>query len=114
MGTFTNTSQFTPVSDPPAVSRGGGKRELRLKAKLTASASYATGGETVTIPAPSGYTLYELRVTSQPPAFVREWRWDGSTSTPKLLAYDAVNTQEANATDVSADVLFVEAVYTQP
>jgi hypothetical protein len=114
MGTFTNTSQFTPVSTPPAISRGGGKRELVLKAKVTGSASYATGGDTLSVPAPSGYTLYEVRVTSQPSTFIREWRWDQNVSTPKLIAYDAVNTQEGNATDVSADVLFIEAVFVQP
>jgi hypothetical protein len=112
MGTFTNTSQFTPVSEPPAVSRGGGKRELVLRAKLTGSASYATGGDTVTLPAPDGYTLYELRVTSQPPA-TRTYVWDQSTSAPKLIAFDAFATQEANATNVSADVIFVEAIYVQ-
>lgn len=114
MGTFTNTTQFAPVSVQPAVSRGGGSRELRLRGKVTGSSSYATGGDTLSVPAPSGYTLAEVRITSQPSTFVREWRWDQSTSTPKLLAYDAVNTQEANATDVSADVLFVELLYTQP
>ena len=114
MGTFTNTTQFSPVSNEPAVSRGGGKRELCLRGKVTGSASYATGGDTLSVPAPSGYTLAEVRITSQPATFVREWRWDQSTSTPKLLAFDAVNTQEGNATDVSADVLFVELLYTQP
>ena len=114
MGTFTNTTQFAPVSNEPAVSRGGGKRELHLRGKVTGSASYATGGDTLSVPAPSGYTLAEVIITSQPSTFVREWRWNQDTASPKLLAYDAVNTQEGSTTDVSADVLFVELRYTQP
>lgn len=114
MGTLANTVEFRPVSTPPAVSRGGGSRELRLRGKVTGSASYATGGDTLTVPAPSGYTLAEVIITSQPATFVREWRWNQDTSTPKLLAFDAVNTQEGSTTDVSADVLFVELRYTQP
>ncbi len=45
MGTFTNTEQFKPVSVQPAVSRGGGSRELRLRGKVTGTASYATVGD---------------------------------------------------------------------
>lgn len=113
MGTVANTVQFTPISEEPAVSRAG-VRELRLRGKVTGSSSYATGGETLTVPTLTGYTLYEVRITSQPPAGTRLWAWDGSTSTPKLKAYDAFATQEGNATDVSADVLFIELVYTAP
>ena len=113
MGTFTNTTQFKQVSEEPAVSRGGA-REIKLRGKITGSSSYATGGDTVTVPTITGATLAEVRITAQPPSGTRVWAWDQGTSTPKILAFDAFATQEANATNVSADVLFVELVYTKP
>ena len=113
MGTFTNTTEFKQVSEVPAVSRGGA-REIKLRGKITGSSSYATSGDTLTVPTVPGGTLAEVRVTSGPSTAARRWEWNQNTSTPKLLAYDAWATQEANATDVSADVLFVELVYTKP
>lgn len=113
MGTLANTTEFAQAGEPVAVSKGG-RREIRLRGKVTGSASYATGGDTLTVPTITGASLAEVRITAQPPAMTRIWAWDGSTSTPKLIAYDAFATQEANATNVSADVLHVELVYTQP
>lgn len=71
-------------------------------ATVTVGATYATGGQPVTLPGEiAGRTLAAITVLN-PHDGTRLWVWNGSTSAPTLMAYDAFATQEGNATDTSA------------
>lgn len=111
MGTFTNTTEFTRAGEAPALSVGG-KRRITFYGKVTGSTSYATGGDTLTVPTVTGGTLESVFVSAV--GTTRFWSWDGSTSTPKLKAVTATATEVTNTTNVSADVLYVQLVYTLP
>lgn len=76
----------------------------------TMSNSYATGGETLVVPAGYG-TVYAVEIITRHDG-TRIWEWDKSTSTPKAIAYDAFATQEGNATDVSAVTLYIKFIFT--
>jgi len=71
----------------------------------SASTDYATNGQTFTMPSKvKGVEFDSLVVISSTPA-TRTWRWDGSRTAPKLVAYDAFATEEGNATTVNTDTL---------
>ena len=76
----------------------------------TMSNSYATGGETLVVPAGYG-TVYAVELITRHDA-TRIWEWNGSTSTPKAKAYDAFATEEGAATDVSAVTLYIRFIFT--
>ena len=81
-------------------------------ASVLAGATYATGGQPVTPPPEiSGKDLLAVTVLN-PHDGTRIWSWNGSTTAPKLVAYDAFATQEGNGTDVSAVPLVLMWVYT--
>ena len=102
MGTVSNTTEFRELGVPSPVSRGG--KTLRCAwGKVAMSASYATNGDTLALPAHLG-TLVAVVVTPTHDG-TRLVTWDGGTSTPKLKAYsdlDATPAEVANATDLSA------------
>lgn len=78
---------------------------------VTAGATYATGGQPVTAPPEiSGKDLLGVVVLT-PHDGTRHWVWDGSTSAPKLMAYDAFATQEGNGADTSATTLTLMWIY---
>lgn len=77
----------------------------------TAGATYATGGQPVTAPAGVQGTKLKGIIILNPHDGTRLWVWDGSTSAPKLKAYDAFATEEANATDTSAVSLTLLYIY---
>ena len=70
-------------------------------ASATVGATYATGGQPVTLPGEiSGRDLLAVEVLN-PHDGTRLWVWNGSTAAPKLIAYDAFATEEGNTTDTS-------------
>lgn len=110
MGTATFASapraggKAAPVSD-------GAVTFKEVYATVTMSNSYATGGETLPVPAGHG-TLYAVEIITRHDG-TRIWEWTNGTSTPKAIAYDAFATQEGNATDVSAVTLYVKYIFIQ-
>ncbi len=112
MGTVANTVPFAEFGEAPAISRGG-KRLRRLMGTITMSASYATGGDTLSgLPTGVG-TLKAVNILNRQDG-TRFYDWDGSTSTPKIKGYTAGNAEVSNATDLSAVAArVVELIYEQ-
>lgn len=114
MGTVANTTDFREGGSPKAVSRGG--KTLRyFLGKVTLSSSYATGGDTLTVPTlPTGFSLVAVFIAENPDATPRFVSWDGSTGTPKLKAFvESTGTlgEVANTTNLSAVTRNVLLVY---
>lgn len=116
MGTVTHSRAPFESGELPVVSRAG-IRTKRLRSTSLMGATYATSGDTVTLPtAPAGYTLDEVKITSAiglPAGFILTW--DGNKTTPKIIAYDpatGTHAQLANASAaLAAVVLYLEFVY---
>jgi len=70
-----------------------------------ASDTYLTGGYDVVLPDAVSEQKLEAIVFSNDFDGTRVWRWDGSKTTPKLLAYDAFATEEGNATSIASAVI---------
>lgn len=111
MGTFTLTTDFTPLWEPE-VDPQYPRQRLIYFGKVTGSSSYATGGDTLTVPFPSTHTLESVFISVV--GSTRLWTWDGGTTTVKLKAVDAFNTEEGATTNVSGDVLHIMLVYVRP
>lgn len=97
-------------SDGPALARSDG-RLVFILGTFTAGATYATGGQPLTEPAGVQGMSFKGIAILNPFDGTRRWVWDGSTSAPKLLAYDAYDTEEGAATDVSAVSLTAIFIY---
>lgn len=69
------------------------------------SDTYVTGGYDVVLPDDVAEQKLEAIILTDPFDGTREWRWDGSKTSPKLLAYDAFATEEGNATSIASVVL---------
>lgn len=110
MGTATMTTAPRAGGNPAPVSVGG-VEFVEVYCTQTMSNSYATGGETLVVPAGFG-TLYAVELITRHDG-TRIWEWDKNTSTPKAIAYDAFATQEGAATDVSAVVLHIKFIFTK-
>lgn len=68
----------------------------------TMSASYATGGDTLTQPAGiKGKNLRQVVISTTSDA-TRLYRWNGSATAPTIQAYSALGTEAAAATNLSA------------
>jgi len=104
--TVEGGASFSPVR---AMSRGG---NYEVIATVAMSNSYATGGDTFTLPGEvSGKDLVSVEVLSRSD-LTRWYEWDGSTSAPKIRALTALpNTQVAGSTDLSATTLKVRVIY---
>lgn len=111
MGTVANTTPFVEGGEAPAVSRGG-KKYRKFFGTVTGSSSYATGGETLG-GLPTGVGTLQAVTVHNGHDGTRMWFWNGNTSTPKLIAYDAFATEEGSTTNVSTAVLSVELTYVQ-
>lgn len=110
MGTATLASAPLVGGTKAPVSVGG-KNFTTVYTTQTMSNSYATGGETLVVP--SGYgTVHAVDIITRHDG-TRVWEWNGNTSTPKAIAYDAFATQEGNATDVSAVTLHIAFIFAQ-
>lgn len=114
MGTVANTTGWVEATEPPAVSRGKSRRTVI--ADITMSESYATGGDTITLPEGLG-TLRALFVT---PTIKGGYHltWDGGTTTAKIIAYDLADASAANigaqpsaTTDLSTISVDVMAIF---
>lgn len=94
------------------VSQVGSPHNLRVLVSFTMSASYATGGDTLTLPTADvrGHDLVGVNVLTRQDG-TRFYDWDGSVSAPKIKAYTAGNTQVSSTTDLSAVTLKVELIY---
>lgn len=94
------------------VSQVGSPHNLRVLVSFTMSASYATGGDTLTLPTADvrGHDLVGVNVLTRQDG-TRFYDWDGSTSAPKIKAYTAGNAQVSSTTDLSAVTLKVELIY---
>lgn len=110
MGTATMASA-PRAGGNPAPRSVGGVTFIEVYTTQTMSNSYATGGETLLVPAGYG-TLYGVDIITRHDG-TRIWEWDRNTSTPKAIAYDAFATQEGAATDVSAVTLFIKFIFIQ-
>lgn len=114
MGNVANTEDFREGGQEPALSRGG-KRLRFFLAKITMSASYATGGDTLQIPTlPTGFGLKGVFVAENPDATPRFISWDGSNATPKLKAFvESAGTlgEVTAATNLSAVTRTILAVF---
>lgn len=103
MGVTATTAITTNTSGRGEVFFEGGRRALLVEVEFTMSNSYATGGDTLTLP--SGLSLYrelEAVIILNPLDGTRIYQWDGSKTTPKIMAFTGLNAQVANATDLSA------------
>jgi hypothetical protein len=76
------------------------------------SASYSTGGDTLTLPTSDvrGKGLVGVNILTRQDG-TRFYDWNGSVSAPKIVAYTAGNAQVASTTDLSAVTLRVELIY---
>jgi hypothetical protein len=79
---------------------------------FTMSASYATGGDTLTLPTADvrGKDLVAVNILTRQDG-TRFYDWDGSVSAPKIRAYTAAGTQASSTTDLSGVTLKVELIY---
>lgn len=79
---------------------------------ITMSASYATGGDTVTLPADISKLrkLWAIEVLT-PMDGTRFYAWDGSTTTPKIKAFTAANAEASAATNLSSVTLRVMFIW---
>jgi hypothetical protein len=108
LGTITNTADFRALGVEPPESRGGA-RFRRPYAEVNMSNSYATGGDTLTgIPVGNG-TLKCVTVIGASDKTRNFW-WDGSLVTPKIMAESRAGVEVAAATDLSAVKVYVEAL----
>lgn len=113
MGNVTFT-QLPQVAGRQAPVSYGAKRRTFVYAKFTMNASYATGGDTLdsaSLPTNIG-SLKAVFITPNHDG-TRTFTWDGSTSTPKIKAFDAFATEEGAGTDVSGTTIHVILVYEQ-
>ncbi len=118
MGTVTTT--VTPVSSgsPKTIQSKGGLRIERVLGKHLMGATYATGGDTITMPGtPPGGTLFCVHILAYDRVAGLSLHWDGSVSTPKIKAFDEDNTSgieaelaNANAA-LAAVVVYLEFIY---
>lgn len=69
------------------------------------SDTYVTGGLAVTLPDEISEMLVTDIILTKAHDGTRRWEWDGSTSAPKILAYDAHATEEGNGTSIASVVL---------
>lgn len=71
----------------------------------SASSDYATGGQPFVLPADiKGAKVDAIMVVASTPQ-TRVWKWDGSTSSPKLMAHDGFATEEGAGTTVNTDTV---------
>lgn len=107
---MANTGTPTPLGGGTGPAMGLAKGQLVfIPATLTAGATYATGGNPITLPAAAkGMKLRQFILTRDIPAAAtdRIYFWDGSATAPKLVAKVISTAAEvANAVDTSADTL---------
>ena len=112
MGIATCTLLTGANSEGPVTRMGPGNSHREVIFQIVPSASYATGGETISLPADAKLgDLVAIELITRHDG-TRIWEWNGSKTAPKVIAYDAFATQEGNATDVSGVTLIARAILT--
>lgn len=95
----------------------GGGTPFEAIVTVAMSASYPTGGESVTLPADlrTGDLIGFTIINPLPGAATdRVYGWDGSLTAPKIFAKVISTAAEvANATDLSANTLYVRLTYSR-
>lgn len=81
----------------------GGVHALIVPVSFTMSSSYSTGGDTLTLPTSDvrGKELKGVVILTRQDG-TRFYDWDGSTTTPKIKAYTAGNSEVSATTNLSA------------
>ena len=94
------------------VAQVGSAHNLRVIVSFTMSDSYATGGDTLTLPTSDvrGHDLVGVNILTRQDG-TRFYDWDGSVSAPKIKAYTAGNAEVTSTTDLAAVTLKVELTY---
>ena len=111
MGTATSELVSSGTQTHAMITGAGGPSVDIVMVTITMSSSYATGGETLTLPASiKGKQLRAVHLINRHDG-TRVWEWDGSTTTPKLKAYDAFATEEGAGTNVSSVTLKALLIY---
>ena len=90
---------------------GPGMNHQAAYFQVTMSSSYATGGDTVTLPSDfRGQGDFVALFIANPVDATRIYTWDGGTATPKIKAFTAVGTEVTATTNLSTVVLYVLAI----
>jgi hypothetical protein len=94
------------------VAQVGSAHNLRVLTSFKMSNSYATGGDTLTLPTSDvrGKELVGVNVLTRQDG-TRFYDWNGSVSAPKIKSYTAAGTEVSSTTDLSAVTLRVELIY---
>lgn len=108
MGNVTISSYPRKAGRESAVSFAGVRR-TRIVGTGALSNSYATGGDTLSLP--SGLGTLKILTISPEHNGTYYLQWDGGTGTVKIKAYSAFATQVTAATDLSAVTFNFEAVF---
>lgn len=112
MGIATCTLLTGANSEGPVTRMGPGNSHREVLFRIVPSATYATGGETISLPADAKIgDIVAIELVTRHDG-TRIWEWNGSTSAPKVIAYDAFATEEGNGTNVSSVTLIARAILT--
>jgi hypothetical protein len=76
----------------------------------TMSNSYATGGDTLTLPNIKGKVLRQVIITASSDG-TRLYNWNQSATAPTIIAYSALGTQVTAATDLHTTTITGILVY---
>jgi hypothetical protein len=102
MGVTATTLDTTSTAGRGYIEFEGGRNALLVYVTFVMSASYATGGDTLTLP--SDVTGRELKavIILNPLDGTRMYQWNGDTAAPKIMAFTGLGTEVANTTDLDA------------
>lgn len=104
MGTTATTATTTNTSGRGEVFFEGGRRALLVEISFTMSSSYATGGDTLSLPTTALKLGRELEavIILNPLDGTRIYQWDGNKTTPKIQAFTGLAAEVAATTNLSA------------
>ena len=102
MGVTATTVGTSNTAGRSRVEFEGGRRALLIPVTFTMSASYATGGDTLTLPSDITKRGLAAVVILNPLDGTRIYQWNGSTATPKIQAFTAPGTEVTATTNLSA------------
>lgn len=112
MGTLVTLVAPASAGAKKDYSEGGIVYDVKY-GEFTMGATYATGGDTVPLPdAPPGGVLRAVEIVHYDRLAGMSIHWDGSTVTPKLVAFDEDNVSgiEAELANASAALAAVDVI----
>lgn len=110
MGTATCTLLTGNNAEGPVTRLAPGPNHREVIFQIVPSSSYATGGETIALPTDAKLgDIVAIELITRHDG-TRIWEWNGSTSAPKVIAYDAFATEEGSTTNVSGVTLIARAI----